>query len=341
MNIVIVGGGFCGSYCARKLEKYFDVTLIDSNDYFEFTPGIPHVVCDVKHRDAIRVKHADYLKKAKVIVGNVTKINIHNVFIGNQKFFYDYLILSAGSAYKTPFKSEIISSITRSQDLLDVHEHVEKAETILVIGGGLVGTEMAAELLICMNKKVILIDQGDILIRRNPVKAKEYAEKFLIKHGCNIIFNDAVVKFTKNDFVTKNGKILHADFAFICTGIIPNSKFDFKNIDIKFDAKRHLIADEYLRISNSIFAGGDVVSLNEERTAQNARRHAEIICKNVVNSIKGKSLVKYVSKKTPMVISLGPYNGIFVSKSFVFSGIIPGLLKKIIEKLVMFEYRKW
>src|SRR3989344_4541407 len=97
MKIVIVGGGFCGSYCARKLEKKFDVTLIDSKDYFEFTPSIPHVVCDIEHRDKIRVKHKDYLKRANVIVDNVKKIDKGHIKLGNETIEYDYLIVSLPS----------------------------------------------------------------------------------------------------------------------------------------------------------------------------------------------------------------------------------------------------
>ncbi|MBI4159134.1 FAD-dependent oxidoreductase [Candidatus Woesearchaeota archaeon] len=340
MVVVIVGGGFCGSYCARKLEKKFDVILIDSKDYFEFTPGIPHVVCDIEHRDKIRVRHEDYLRKAKIIIGTVETVTKDYVRVNNKIINYDYLILSSGSIYRSPFKSNIITAVSRSEDLVNFHNEIEKAEHILVIGGGLVGVEMAAELLTYTNKEVTLIEQGSRLLKRNPEKVGDYAKEFLLKKECEIIFDDKVVKFGKNNFLTEKGKQLVADFAFICTGIIPNSKFDFKGFDVKFDAKGYLIVDEYLRISDSIFVGGDVVSLNEERTAQNARRHAETICKNIINGINGKSLVKYVSKKTPLVISLGSYNGIFVSKNFVFPGIIPGILKRLIEKQVMFDYRK-
>ena len=39
-NVVIIGGGFAGSVCAKKLEQDFKVTLVDTEDYFEFTPSI-------------------------------------------------------------------------------------------------------------------------------------------------------------------------------------------------------------------------------------------------------------------------------------------------------------
>ena len=334
MKIVIVGGGFCGSYCARKLEKKFDVTLIDLKDYFEFTPGIPHVVCDIDHRDKIRVNHKDYLKRANIIVDNVKKIDKGHIKLGSETIEYDYLILSSGSTYRSPFKSDVVTAVSRSEDLVNFHNEIEKAEHILVIGGGLVGVEMAAELLVCTNKKVTLIEQGSRLLKRNPEKVGDYAKEFLLKKGCEIIFDDKVVKFGKNKFLTEKGKKLIADFAFICTGIIPN-----KINKIKSDENGYIIVDEFLMVSDNIFAGGDVVRLNEERTAQNSRRHAQVICKNIVNCANAKPLVSYVSKKTPLVISLGPRNGIFVYKSFIFHGIIPAMLKSFIEKMIMREYK--
>ena len=33
-KIIIIGGGFAGAYCAWKLEKDFDVTLIDNISAF-------------------------------------------------------------------------------------------------------------------------------------------------------------------------------------------------------------------------------------------------------------------------------------------------------------------
>ena len=74
MNIVIIGGGFCGSLCARKLEKKFNVTLIDTTEYFEFTPSVPNALCDSTYGDKIQVLHKNYLKYAKVIISKVDYI---------------------------------------------------------------------------------------------------------------------------------------------------------------------------------------------------------------------------------------------------------------------------
>ena len=64
-KVVIVGGGFAGSHVAKSLEKYFDVFLIDTKDYFEFTPGVLRAIVEPLHIRNIQVLHNHYLKWAK------------------------------------------------------------------------------------------------------------------------------------------------------------------------------------------------------------------------------------------------------------------------------------
>jgi len=40
-----------------------------------------------------------------------------------------------------------------------------------------------------------------------------------------------------------------------------------------------------------------------------------------------------------MVISLGPKCGIFFFKKFILTGLIPGFMKKLIEKRFIFDYK--
>ena len=67
---------------------------------------------------------------------------------------------------------------------------------------------------------------------------------------------------------------------------------------------------------------------------------AEIAAKNIINTEKGKNLEKYLSKPRIMVISLGKWDGILVYKNFVLTGLIPGILKTLIEWREMIKYRK-
>src|SRR3989344_843508 len=103
-RVLIIGGGFAGSTAARMLEKDFDVTLIDSKDYFEFTPGILRTLLEPKHVEKIQVLHKNYLKKTRIIKGIVESIDRKNVFLGRRKIRYDYLVVCSGSRYSLPIK---------------------------------------------------------------------------------------------------------------------------------------------------------------------------------------------------------------------------------------------
>ena len=89
----------------------------------------------------------------------------------------------------------------------------------------------------------------------------------------------------------------------------------------------------------NIFAAGDVTNINEEKTAQNAERQGRIVARNICALKNKETLNEYSEKRTPMVISLGKYSGIFDNGKFVLTGFIPGIMKWMIERKKMWGKR--
>ena len=106
----------------------------------------------------------------------------------------------------------------------------EKAKQILIIGGGLVGAELAAEIVThYKDKEVIICQAGNKILNRNTDKVIKYAEKWLRKRGVKILYKSKVIKSEKNIYITEQGKKITPDMAFMCVGIVPNSKLLKKN----------------------------------------------------------------------------------------------------------------
>ncbi len=341
-KLLVIGGGFAGTLIAKKLEKKFNTTLIDAKEYFEYTPGILRTIVEPKHLKKIQVLHKNYLKKAKILIAGVKEINKKYVIANNKKLRYDYIVICSGSDYNPPIKEQNASITMRAKHLQDSHNKLLKAKDILLIGGGLVGIELAAE--ICTNyknKNIMLVHSGKHLVQRNNPKTIKYAENFLEKKGVKLLLNERVNKEKSEIYVTQTGKKIKADMAFLSTGIKPNSEFMKTSFPKALNENNQIKVNDYLQVANykNIFAAGDITSINEEKTAQNAKRQAKVVIKNLLALEQGEQLKKYKSKKTLLVISLGKYNGILEYKNIVIYGKIPALLKWLIEKLTMWRYK--
>jgi apoptosis-inducing factor 2 len=341
-KVIIVGGGFLGAYTAKSLEYKYNVTLIDTKDYFEFTPGILRTIVDPKHIKKVQVLHEHYLKKAKFVNGRVTTINKNHIILNDKKISFDYLVLGLGSKYQSMIKQENVVLSSRAKILREAHTKLIKSENIVIVGGGVVGVELAAEIAVGMPKKnVTLIHSRDTLMQRNHPKVSKHAASFLNKKGVKTIFGERVQNIDNGHVTTQSGKKFKSDMVFMCVGIRPNSEPVKNSFPMALDEKKHVKVNEYLQLEgcSNIFAAGDFAGIKEEKTAQGAEKAGEVIVRNIQHLEKKEKLEKYEPTARIMVISLGKWNGSLEYKGFSITGIIPGLMKSIIEWKAMVKYK--
>jgi len=342
-KVVVIGGGFAGSTIARLLENKFDIILIDWKDYFEFTPGVLRTIVEPEHMRKIQVMHKDYLKRAKILMGHVSEVGEKYVIVDGKRIKFDYLCICSGSKYNAQIKERNLVISTRANHLIKAYKNMHKSRNILIVGGGLVGVELAAEISTHENKNITIVHSHDILIERNHEKAVRYAEKYLRKRGVNIIFNEKVIDSTEEGKIynTDKGRKIETDIAFLCTGIEPNYKFMKRDFSDLLNSNNQIRVNRFLQLDGkrNIFVPGDVNNLHVEKTAQNAERQARVVAKNIISLDSGKKMREYREKRTPMVISLGKWNGIFAYKNFIFTGLIPGIMKSLIEWKEMMKFK--
>lgn len=340
-KIVIIGGGFAGAFAARKLECRFQVTLIDEKEYFEFTPGVLRTLVNPSHRRSIEILHKEYLQRTRIIQGTAIAITKKDITINHKKIPFDYLIIASGSRYNSPIKEKDLVIASRAKELQEYSQQLLKAKKVLIIGGGIVGVELAAE--ICTffpEKKVVIVHSKERLMERAPEKAQKYAQHFLEKRKVRIIFNERITKHENHQYHTDKGTTISCDLAFLCTGIMPNHEH-LGVCSVNLNDRKLLCVNEYLQVQShsTIFAAGDITNIPEEKTAQAAEKQAAVVVKNIQRLEERKKLLQYSPAAKPMVISLGKYDGIFFYKSFVLTGVIPAFMKWFVEKKTMGRYR--
>ena len=340
-KVVVVGGGFAGAKVAKNLENDFSVTLIDTKDYYEFTPGILRSIVRPNHLKHIEICHKDYLKSAKFIKDSVIGIKGKSVVLKRGKSIkFDYLVIASGSEYKAPIKAKNLLIADRGKRIIEYHKRFEKAKRIIIVGGGLVGVELAGEIS-CFHKEksVTMVHSKDSLMERNYEKSRKFAKKILEKREVQIFFNERVMEYNERGVKTDKGRSLGCDLVILCTGIKPNSDFIEKEL---LEGKGFIKVNEFLQMDSreDVFVCGDVASIKEEKTAQGSEKQGGFVVKNLFYFDRKEKMKSYVPRRRPMVISLGKWNGIFEWKGFVLTGLIPAFMKWAIEKKTMIKYGK-
>lgn len=240
-KVVIVGGSFAGLAAVRYLKNDCDVILLEPRNYFEYTPGILHVLTGSKSHEHILSPMHVVSKGSKHIRGYVLGINpsekkvlFHNLDDTTEKSTveYDAIVWCTGSQYVSPIKPAVASYeiSNRILELNDCEREIRKAESFLIVGGGLVGVELAAEMASRLNgKKVVLLSRSELLGALPPLAAK-YSLDWLRRNRVEVILEDQVKeKVNDRTVITNHGRRIEADLCINCSG----GGMDFKPLQLE------------------------------------------------------------------------------------------------------------
>jgi NADH dehydrogenase FAD-containing subunit len=337
MKVIIVGGGFCGALVAKKLEKFKNIstTLIDKKTYFEYQPSLPKVIYKPSYILKIRKQYSSFLKNTNIIVEQIKKVSKNYIETTKSKISYDILVVSTGIEYPIFLKNKKnVHILKNGYESLEISKKIKNSSHVLIVGGGVIGTEVAGEIVEKFpNINLTIIHSQNKFLNRLPIDASEYVLSYFIKNGVDIIFEDKVIENKKGVFITKKGREISADLCIWCAGIKYNPYFMKNFSNVCFSKRNALNVNDYLQLKGikNIFIGGDLTSIIEEKTARKSELHAKIIVKNIKNKLHKKPLIAYRTGTSPMVISLGDWRGIIIFK-YVFPGLfIPGILKWLIQ----------
>jgi NADH dehydrogenase FAD-containing subunit len=160
-TVVIIGGGFAGCKVAQLLlsEPNFHVTLIDPSDFLEVAWVNPRALVSIEWAQRSLVPYSTFLR------GNFQHVKDEAMSLETQKVTttrsgavaFDYCVIAVGSSY-AGFLKAAASTTTAGQRLSELHSHSEQlkaAASVLVVGGGPSGVELAFEILdVYPSKKV-------------------------------------------------------------------------------------------------------------------------------------------------------------------------------------------
>ncbi|CAN4105864.1 unnamed protein product [Withania somnifera] len=331
-SVVVIGGGVAGSLIAKSLQDEANVTLIDMKEYFEIPWTALRSMCDPSFAKRAIFNHSEYLPHAKIITSAAVEITETEIVTAKgDRVAYDFAVIATGHAENGAYTKD--EKFTEYQT---DHEKINSAKSILIIGGGQTGVELAAEIAVDYpDKKVTIVHRGSMLLEFIGERASNKVVHWLKWRKVEIILGQSVDVNTAKGGVykTSGGVSIDAECHFICIGKPIGSGW-IKQTSLKdsLDIHGRLMVDSNLKVKgrSNIFGVGDITDIPELKLGYLAQRHAMVATKNIrllMKNAKDNNLNVYKPALQLSLIALGKREAIAQFYCLSCIGRLPGLIK--------------
>ncbi len=195
------------------------------------------------------------LAGVELIVGKASLVDNNHVKVNDELIEAKNIIIATGSKhieYDFGTKTLTSKSLLESKDITD---------SLIVIGGGVVGIECAC-IYACLGLQVNVIEAGEDILVNNNKDAVTLLKRYLKKLGVKLITNTKVTSITKNDSYEvslSSGNVISAKHVLQCAGRKANlESLNLDDIGIKYDKKGIIVNDKLETNINGIYAIGDI-----------------------------------------------------------------------------------
>ncbi len=181
----------------------------------------------------------------------------------DERYSYEKLLIATGGIVnRLPFDAEGIIYYRTFDDYKKLRELTGSAKNIIIIGGGFIGSEIAASLAMNHQNVTMIFPEENIGARNYPSSLAAFLTSYYEGKGVKLLVNDGVVDVRKDNHQftvkTKSNKELKADVVIAGIGIKPNISLADKG---GIAVSNGIDTDEFCRTNQpDIYAAGDVAN---------------------------------------------------------------------------------
>lgn len=266
---LIVGGGMAADsaiHGIRKIDPSGAIAVIceELHPPYDRPPLSKSLWKDAQFESIWRSQHnldiAIHIGKKIVNLDPARKTATDNA--GNSYTYEKLLLATGGSVRRLSNADENVIYFRTVDDYRNLRQLCEHGSDFVVIGGGFIGSEIAAALAMNNKRVTMLFPESGIGARVYPRPLSEYLNSYYQEKGITLHAADTVrsIQRSGKKFVvtTENGKVISVDGVVAGLGIQPNTDLAAQ---AGLEIDNGIVVDELLRTSNpDIFAAGDVAN---------------------------------------------------------------------------------
>ena len=274
-HIVIIGNGISGITAARNIRKSSNdnITVIsgETEHFFSRTALMYIYMGHMKYENTKPYEDWFWKKnRIELVKDCVEKVDSESkklILRNRGNFKYDILIIASGSkSNKFGWPGQDLKGVQglySFQDLELMEQNSKGIKHAVIVGGGLIGIEMAEMLLTRKIGVTILVRENEFWSNVLPIQEANIISRHVRSHHVDLRLNTELKEIQSDgngkvkSIVTNKGETIDCQFVGITVGVSPNIDF-LKGSGIA--TKRGVLVNEFLETNvPDVYALGDCV----------------------------------------------------------------------------------
>ncbi|KAJ5086235.1 hypothetical protein NUU61_007542 [Penicillium alfredii] len=322
-NIIVVGGSFVGRITAQELARVIPAThrvlLTEPHSHFHHLFTFPRfaIVPGQEHKafipyngifSAVPNPTSHGVVPARVLSVASQHVELDREWQGSKQITFDFLVLATGTRLSQPagMKNDDKPS---SVEYLQRHQaDVKRSRSILIVGGGAVGVQMATDLKeYYPDKKVTVVQSRPRVMPNFHPQLHELIKRRFDELGVQLITGSRVkippsgFSNDGNEFPVQltNGTTESTELVILATGQTPNNQM-VANLKPTSGTDAIVNPDNgFIRIRPTmqfqdeqyphLFAVGDIADTGAQKAARPGAAQAAVVAKNIQSLIEGRA----------------------------------------------------
>ncbi|MCG0455692.1 NADH:flavorubredoxin reductase NorW [Enterobacter cloacae complex sp. ECC445] len=275
-GIVIIGSGFAARQLVKNIRKQdasVPVTAIAADSMDEYNkPDLSHVISqNQRAEDLTRQTAGEFAEQFNLRLFPYTWVTdidaaAHVVKSKEKTWRYDRLVLATGaSAFVPPVEGrELMMTLNSQQEYQASETGLRDAQRVMIVGGGLIGTELAMDF--CRaGKTVTLVDHAaSILSALMPAEVSSRLQHRLTDMGVHLLLKSQLQNLSKTEggirATLDRSRSVEVDAVVAATGLRPETALAHR---AGAETGRGVKVNSYLQTTQpDIYALGDCAEIN-------------------------------------------------------------------------------
>ncbi|WP_321284438.1 NADH:flavorubredoxin reductase NorW [uncultured Vibrio sp.] len=277
--IVIIGSGFAAYQLVktvRRMDAHIPIQIFTTEDGAEYNkPDLSHVFSRKQTASDLVIKSGDVFAKENNIElfanTKVEKVDVdtQQVTANGQVYPYGKLVFATGAkAFVPPMNGDGVRDVLTLNSLQDyqaAETHISRAKRVLIIGGGLIGVEIAMDLANSGKNVTVIEPNTRLLANLIPEFIALPIERQLKQQGVQLALETSVVAVDRSECgsmaTLSSERTVETDIVISAAGLCANTQLA-KEAAIRVN--KGIVVDSRLQTSTrNVFALGDCAEIQE------------------------------------------------------------------------------